>query len=344
MQHPPISLVASNPDAEPDGLVSAHPRAGGTLYHVLADAEDAPRAAAVSWAVAACGAFDQRVVDITGAAETAAVLHELEAAAAIDEFRYVTRSHVQGMGEVLDHAEPMFPERPGVAVVYSGSDLALVAAIGAARRSLPVLWVTALRDVSALNRSLLLSLVDVVLATCDEPELAAPAALRVVGDPMFDAVRRHARDAAERRAWRRFDVKQGAYVLVSVARADDSLADTVTALARRANVLVQLPSRSRDALWLRQIANAKLAEPGGFVDQLSLVRGAAAVVSDSQRLIDSAAAFGIRALHVDQRRRTRTPLDLAKKAACARLEAAGAADRIARAIASSYAPMQLVGA
>jgi len=95
--------------------------------------------------------------------------------------------------------------------------------------------------------------------------------LHVVGSPLIDALRRYAREALNRAAWRTHGVDPGGYVLAILGGGEAS----APALAVRAPLVT--------------------LEPGGagFVERISLIRAAGVVVSDSERAHEEAAAFGI---------------------------------------------------
>jgi hypothetical protein len=93
---------------------------------------------------------------------------------------------------------------------------------------------------------------------------AAPERLHVVGNPAIDAVRRFARAASQRAAWRRLGLEPGSYTLASLC-GDAALP-----------------------------VSAVVEPPGtGYVDHLSLVQAARTVVTDSPRVRDEAAALGV---------------------------------------------------
>lgn len=349
-----VAAPAGGPVEAPSGPV-ARRGVGGSLVHLLADAEDAPRVAAVTWAVEATGAFDQYVVDVSGAPGAAVVLRELDARATVQSVERTPGPCVRRDGEVLDHCDAAFAASGhGAVLVYGTSDAAAAGAIAACRRALPVLWVRSDGDAAAhdTNRRLLSAAADLMFLA---DEAAAPPTgtdrVRIVGDPLIDAVRRYARGAATRAAWERLGVATRSYALaiLTAERVDPGLATALGALAGDLPVLILAPACRGDALQPARGAGATLVGAAGFVDRLSLQRGASVIVTDSDRVRREAAALGVRCEHVEPcttvpaleeidalRLRLRTPEPCA-----ALLEASGAAHRIASAVVTAYAPVRL---
>jgi UDP-N-acetylglucosamine 2-epimerase (non-hydrolysing) len=328
------------------------------LYHLTADADDAPRVAAVCWAFDRSGAFDQRVIDISGCTGTRRALRELGVPAALEVLELRSTSPIVRMGEVLDRGEQLLThEGTGAALVYGAADTAVAAAIVAMRRGLPVLWVApgGPFDPADRNQFLLATAADLTFvadgAGADWPN---PERVHLVGDTLLDTVRHYARQASARAVWKTFGVTAQNYVLVvlSAARAQPWLQTSIAALAAEVPVLVHLANGAVDGLDLHQVPGAASIGAVGFVDRLSLERGAGVILTDSGRVLQEAAALGIRCHDIGSHQRVMAAPDPAvfkpspsTPAPCAALlHDSGAADRIARIVLTSYAPMRFLPA
>jgi hypothetical protein len=154
--------------------------------------------------------------------------------------------------------------------------------------------------------------------------------------------------------WKTFAVTAQHYVLVvlTAPRTQPWLQTSLAALASDVPVLVHLPNGEVDGLDLHQVPGAASIGAVGFVDRLSLERGAGVILTDSGRVLREAAALGVRCHDVGSQRRVMAAPDPAvfrpsqsTSAPCAALlHGSGAADRIARIVLASYAPMRFLPA
>jgi UDP-N-acetylglucosamine 2-epimerase (non-hydrolysing) len=258
---------------------------GAVLVHVSDAAEHAPRVAPVVQALESTGIFNQVVLDLASEPGTARILSELSATAA------VVRVPV-----ALDAIRAELACTRSIAVVLHGSGhAALIAALAAVRERLSVVRVGGGEPLSGIERAIS-RLADLHLASGHDEARAlrarvAPERVHVVGNPLIDAVRVHARAAAARAEWRRHGVVPRSFVLAVLPQPPaGELRAALAALAARVPVVLETG-----------VGAADLGSPGavavrtpGFVEHLSLLRGAGAVVTDSPRVQEEAAVLGVR--------------------------------------------------
>lgn len=191
---------------------------------------------------------------------------------------------------------------PELVVIAGAGDAGLAAGIAAAKHGIAVVHVeSGVRHSDPRRAELHRLLNDRVADT-----LLAPTALEaenligegipdtrihVVGQTDLDVVRRVAPRARARRAWAAHDLPDHGYVLVRLtpeALADPAVAGAVAALARLLPVAVDAP----DVPGL-VAAGARRVTAGRLLDQVSLVLGAGAVVTDDSLVGDLASALGV---------------------------------------------------
>jgi UDP-N-acetylglucosamine 2-epimerase (non-hydrolysing) len=180
---------------------------------------------------------------------------------------------------------------PQLVVIAGAGDAGLAAGLAAAKRGIAVAHVeSGVRHGDArrddLHRILNDRLADTLLApTCTEAAHLAEEGIpdtrvHVVGQTDVDLLRRMAPRARARRLWAAHDLPDDGYVLVAVAperlASDGALADALDALAQRWPVAL-----------LADLAADRL------LDQLSLVTGAGAVVTDAGLVQDLTSALGV---------------------------------------------------
>jgi hypothetical protein len=269
-------------------------RDGSVVAHLCAGAEEVPRIAAAAGALAATGAFEQVVLDASGG-DVDEGLRELGVLVGV---RRVARAG----SRLLDALRGELGRLDCVALlVYSDGTLPLAAALAATRLGGALVRVGPV-DAGVASGRAVIGLADLVLVQgCEDVEAlgaVAPERVHTVGNLAIDVVRRHSRDAVQRAAWRRHGVEPGRYVLAVLAGdPDEGLAAPLAELAARVPLVIE----AADGAWLApaRAAGARIATAGGFVERLSLERAAGAIVTDSRRVQEEAAALGIRchALH-----------------------------------------------
>jgi UDP-N-acetylglucosamine 2-epimerase (non-hydrolysing) len=120
----------------------------------------------------------------------------------------------------------------------------------------------------------------------------APSQIHFVGNVMIDTLLRFRREAQQARQWERFGCEQGGYVLATLHRpanvdtpvALSESADVLGAAARRAPVLFAVHPRSRarlESFGLQLPEAVRLLPPLDYLDFISLMSGALAVLTDS---------------------------------------------------------------
>ncbi len=307
---------------------SQRPRAGDqgapVLVHVVATRPDVVTLAPVFAALERRGAFRQVVLH-TGQHTDPAMTSEMRQDLGMPDPDHLLDSgrgtHGEQTSRALQGAERVLAElRPTAVLLAGASNSALGCALAATKQGIPVARVEAgLREhdwrvPEEINRSLLDTMADTLFA----PTQQAAATLRaegvgagrvhLVGSTAVDSLRRSERRAAERRAWERFDVDRGRYVLVTLHRPgnvddDERLARIVEALAALASqvpVIFPLHPRTRRRLKPMGDAHRLLAAgvlcgpPLSYLDFLSLQTGAGAIVTDSGTVQEEASALGVR--------------------------------------------------
>jgi UDP-N-acetylglucosamine 2-epimerase (non-hydrolysing) len=288
---PPGSWREAAPGAWQRGAVAQ--RDGAALVHVSTSAEDVPRIAGVLLALEEVGAFDQVVLDASPEADASTALTELGVAVPV---RHVGPAHA-GLAERLQ--TDLADARCTALVLHADGPVALAAAVAATRTGASVVRVGsvaahgrpgAARAVGRLADLLLVPEESDVLAAHDVAER-----IRVVGNPLIDVVRRFSRAAVARAGWRDEGVEPGAYVLaILTGRPDEAVLEPLVALAAEVPLVLDGTARWRRALAEAGVAGRGAVSHRGFVDRLSLERAAGAIVTDSLRAQEEAAALGIR--------------------------------------------------
>ena len=126
--------------------------------------------------------------------------------------------------------------------------------------------------------------------------------IKLVGNVMIDSLRAHLPRALALEKWRAFNLPRGGYALVTLHRpsnVDDpaklnSLLDGLQCLAARLPVIFPVHPRTRKNLAASACDGAfQLCEPLGYLDFLSLMAGAKAVITDSGGIQEETTALGL---------------------------------------------------
>ena len=284
MTSPRMSIVRGTcGDARDDWQsIAAAQSDGAAIVHVSSRGDDLPRIAALTWAIAAAGVFDQLVLDVARETGAERALDELSAAAAVR--RLDTSS---GLLAALQDA--LAGMRCVAVVVQADDDAALAGALASARLGISVVRVGRAAGDHGSARAIA-RLADLQLVFGDDDARAlrtrfAPERIHVVGNPVVDAVRRFAGEASARAAWRPLQLEPGRYVLATAP------VGGLTRLAARHRLVVEAPASWDPSAALE--AGARVVRAPGYVDHLSLLRSAGAVVTDCARVREEAAVFGI---------------------------------------------------
>lgn len=229
-------------------------------------------------------------------------------------------SHATQTAAVMVALEQVFTEhRPDMVVVYGDVNSTVAAALVAAKLHIPVAHVEAgLRSgdrtmPEEVNRLVTDRISDLLLATSADAvahlhrEGVDPATVHLVGNPMIDTVLRHvhqldpARIATLRGVLELADPRYVAATVHRPGNVDDPddtrpLVAALHAVADQVPVVLPLHPRGREGLTragLLEHGGITVLEPLGYLDFLSLVQGAAAVVTDSGGVQEETTALGV---------------------------------------------------
>ncbi|MEU6064260.1 MULTISPECIES: non-hydrolyzing UDP-N-acetylglucosamine 2-epimerase [Streptomyces] len=225
-------------------------------------------------------------------------------------------SHARQTADLLVALEAELTARaPALVVVYGDVNSTLAAALAAAKLGNPVAHVEAgLRSFDPtmpeeVNRRLVDQLSDLLFTTSPEAvghlarEGVDPARVHFVGNPMIDTLLAHLDlfDPAAARAAHRLPDRYGVVTLHRPANVDDpetarAAVRVLAEAARHLDLAVPLHPRGRAALQAAGLDGAPgvhVLEPLGYVEFMSLVRGAAAVITDSGGVQEETTVLGV---------------------------------------------------
>ena len=208
--------------------------------------------------------------------------------------------------------------KPAVVVVYGDVNSTLAAALVAANLELPIAHVEAglrsfdLTMPEEINRRVVDTLAEILFATLPEAvqnlaaEGVAPERVHHVGNPMIDSLLESEPRLDPAGVAQRLGLP-ARYVVATLHRqsnvnSPEAAATAVNALADAAQVLpVVLPlhprgRRSLRAAGLDKVADLTVVPPLGYLNFISLLRGAAAVVTDSGGVQEEATYLGVQCL------------------------------------------------
>ncbi len=230
-------------------------------------------------------------------------------------------SHAAQTAAIMVALEGAFAElRPALAIVYGDVNSTTAAALVGSKMGVPLAHVEAgLRSFDMtmpeeVNRRVTDILSDLLFATSPEAiahlarEGVAADRIRLVGNPMIDTLLANLE---------RFDAERqraalglvGPYAVATLHRpanvdhpaAARRLVAMLDAIAAQVPVVLPLHPRGRpslEAAGLRDGERIHVVEPLGYVDFLSLVRGAAVVVTDSGGIQEETTVLGVPCLTV----------------------------------------------
>lgn len=230
-------------------------------------------------------------------------------------------THARQTAAIMTGIEDVLTERrPAMVVVYGDVNSTVAAALVAAKLGIRVAHVEAgLRSFDAtmpeeVNRLVTDRLSDLLLATSADAvahlgnEGVAPGRIHLVGNPMIDTLLANL-DRFDAGAARAAHGLTGHYVVATlhrpanVDRPDDAaaLVKGLHAVADQAEVVLPLHPRGRAALQaagLFEHPRVRVADPLGYVEFMGLVRGAAAVVTDSGGVQEETTVLGVPCLTI----------------------------------------------
>jgi UDP-N-acetylglucosamine 2-epimerase (non-hydrolysing) len=287
------------------------------LLHVVGARPNLPKLAPVYRAAARRGGITQCVVH-TGQhyddALSASLLRDLGSPEPDVNLGVGSASHAVQTARILERLEPIVTtERPDWVVVYGDVNSTAAAALVAAKLGIPSAHVEAgLRSgdrtmPEEINRIVADRLASLLLT----PSHDASATLRSEGEPeheiafvgnvmidsLFDALPR------ARARLMHSETIAGGHVLVTLHRpsnVDDpdrlrAIVDAVRLIATERPVLFPLHPRTRDRLteWRIELTPAMALPPVGYLDMVSLIDSAHAVVTDSGGVQEETTALGV---------------------------------------------------
>ncbi|MFF3561557.1 non-hydrolyzing UDP-N-acetylglucosamine 2-epimerase [Streptomyces sp. NPDC002574] len=204
---------------------------------------------------------------------------------------------------------------PALVTVYGDVNSTLAAALVAAKLGLPVAHVeSGLRSFDMtmpeeVNRRLTDQLADLLFVTSAEAvghlanEGVDPSRVHFVGNPMIDTLMAHLPrfDPVAARAAHGLPERYGVVTLHRPANVDDPAAAGAAVRALRAaaehlELVIPLHPRGRAALESAGLAGApgvRIVEPLGYLEFMGLLRGAAAVITDSGGVQEESTVLGV---------------------------------------------------
>jgi UDP-N-acetylglucosamine 2-epimerase (non-hydrolysing) len=225
-------------------------------------------------------------------------------------------THARQTAAIMTGLEDLFLARPpALVVVYGDVNSTVAAALVAAKLLIPLAHVEAgLRsfDLSMpeeINRLVTDRLSDLLFATSADAvahlgnEGVHPDRIHLVGNPMIDTLLGHLDrfDADRARAAQSLDGRYAVATLHRPANVDDpadaeALTKAMHDVADQLDVLLPLHPRGREQLQsagLFDHPGMRVIEPLGYVEFISLIRGASAVVTDSGGVQEETTILGV---------------------------------------------------
>jgi UDP-N-acetylglucosamine 2-epimerase (non-hydrolysing) len=225
-------------------------------------------------------------------------------------------THAEQTGAVMVGLERLFlQQRPSVVVVYGDVNSTAAAALVAAKLQIPLAHVEAgLRSFDPsmpeeVNRLVTDRLSDLLFATSPDAvahlgnEGVAAHKIHFVGNPMIDTLLANLDrfDVAAARKQHGLDGRYAVATLHRPANVDtpmdaEALVKTLHPVADQVEVVLPLHPRGRSGLvaaGLLEHPGITVVEPLGYVEFLGLVRGAAAVITDSGGVQEETTVLGV---------------------------------------------------
>ncbi|MEZ5117177.1 MAG: UDP-N-acetylglucosamine 2-epimerase (non-hydrolyzing) [Candidatus Nanopelagicales bacterium] len=225
-------------------------------------------------------------------------------------------SHAEQTAAVMVGLEKLFlADRPELVMVYGDVNSTVAAALVAAKLHIPVAHVEAgLRSFDMtmpeeVNRRLTDQLSDLLFVTSPDAighlarEGLPDSRIHLVGNPMIDTLLKH----LDRFEPERYQAAHGLdrdYVVATLHRpanvdGDESsraLVDALHGVAEMYDVVIPLHPRGRERLMRLGLADeprVRVVDPLGYIEFISLVRGAGAVVTDSGGVQEETTVLGV---------------------------------------------------
>jgi UDP-N-acetylglucosamine 2-epimerase (non-hydrolysing) len=224
-------------------------------------------------------------------------------------------THAVQTGTAMMRLEELFvEEKPDAVIVVGDVNSTLAGALAASKVHLPVIHLEAgLRSfdmsmpeevnrlvsdqISAMHLTPTAEAGDNLIA-----ENVVESRIHFVGNIMAESVLRHLSDIEDREVSSRFGLEQGAYVLSTVRRPENTdhpekLGEIAAAFNQAPHpVLLPVHPRTRPVLadhgMTEESSNIVLTDPVGYLDMLALQRDAAAIVTDSGGVQEESCMLG----------------------------------------------------
>ena len=210
--------------------------------------------------------------------------------------------------------------QPQIVVVTGDDDVMVAAAMAAAKQSIAVAHLgSGLRThdwtlADEVNRTVIDRLSDTLFTLSDDgganllAEGVPDGRIHFVGNTRIDVLRRSEARARKLGAWQRHGFSEHAYTLVALQRADslagpgraESVLSALTELATHTPVLLVHHPRTEPVLSALAADGIAHATPSSYLESLSLLAGAGAVVTDAASVQDDASALGVRCFTFQQ--------------------------------------------
>jgi UDP-N-acetylglucosamine 2-epimerase (non-hydrolysing) len=227
-------------------------------------------------------------------------------------------SHAERTGAALIAFEALLLElHPQIVVAAAHDDLVVAAAMAAAKQHIAVARLGAglrCHDWSLpdeVNRTVIDRLSDTLFTVSDDAadnlagEGVPDGRIHFVGNTRVDVLRRLETRARALSAWERHGATAHAYTIVALQRPESiqepkhiaHLMGALADLCRAGSVLVIEHPATRSLLEhkrAKQCSGLTTVAPAGYLESLSLLAGAGAIVTDSSAVQDDASALGVR--------------------------------------------------
>jgi UDP-N-acetylglucosamine 2-epimerase (non-hydrolysing) len=237
-------------------------------------------------------------------------------------------THAERTAAALIAFEAMLlEERPEIVVVAGDDDLTVAATMAAAKQHIAVAHLGAgLRGhdwtlPDEINRVLVDRLSDTLFTHSEDAaanlraEGVPDSRIHFVGNPRVDVLRRWEPRARALAAWESYGARRHEYTFVTLQRPEtfeapgclSRLAEPLAQVAAAGPVLLAVhpataePLGSEEAVRLLAGAPITTITPAGYLEWLSLLCGAGAIVTDAPTIQDDASALGVRCYSLLQR-------------------------------------------
>nr|WP_321513214.1 UDP-N-acetylglucosamine 2-epimerase (non-hydrolyzing) [uncultured Pseudodesulfovibrio sp.] len=282
------------------------------IHLIIAARPNLIKMAPVYHALVRDGHFDVRIIHTGQHYDTplsTQIIQELNLPQPDQNFAIGSGSHAEQTAKVMVAYEKcLLEERPDLCVVPGDVNSTLACALAAAKLHVPVAHLEAgLRSFDMtmpeeINR-ILTDRISSILWTPSEDadanllkEGTTPEKISRVGNCMIDSLVTMLPAIRKQEAWKGFSLEHGEYTVVTLHRPSNvdtpdrlaAIVQTLTVIAKRTPLILPLHPRTRSKLeacklmkTLQTTPTIKTAEPLGYIQFISLVEGAKAIITDS---------------------------------------------------------------